>query len=54
VFGEDEPSRLAGEVERRLIAKVAPWPQIYEEYKDELSLEMLNGLRAAIEEKGRT
>lgn len=53
VFGEDEPSRLAGEVERRLIAKGAPWPQIYEEYKDELSLEMLNGLRAAIEGKGR-
>lgn len=53
VFGEDEPSRLAGEVERRLIAKGARWPQIYEEYKDELSLEMLNGLRAAIEGNGR-
>ncbi len=53
VFGEDEPSKLAGEVERRLTAKGAPWPQIYEEYKDELSLEMLNGLRAAIEGKGR-
>lgn len=53
VFGEDEPSRLAREVERRLIAKQVPWPQIYEEYKDELSLETLNGLRAAIEEKGR-
>lgn len=52
VFGEDEPSRLAGEVERRLIAKREPWPRIYEEYKDELSLEMLNGLRAAIESKG--
>lgn len=54
VFGEDEPSRLAGEVEQRLLANGAPWPQIYEEYKDELSLEMLNGLRAAIEGKGRT
>lgn len=54
VFGEDEPSRLAGEVERRLIAKGVPWPQIYEEYKDELSLEMLNGLRAAIEGKERS
>jgi energy-coupling factor transporter ATP-binding protein EcfA2 len=53
VFGEDEPSRLAVEVERRLIAKQVPWPQIYAEYKDELSLEMLNGLRAAIEGKGR-
>jgi ABC-type branched-subunit amino acid transport system ATPase component len=54
VFGEDEPSRLAGEVERRLIAKGTPWPQIYEKYKDELSLEFLNGLRAAIEGKGPT
>lgn len=54
VFGEDEPSRLAGEVEQRLLANGAPWSQIYEKYKDELSLEMLNGLRAAIEGKGRT
>lgn len=54
VFGEDEPSRLAGEVEQRLLANGEPWPQIYERYKDELSLEMLNGLRAAIEGKGRT
>lgn len=54
VFGEDEPSRLAEEVERRLIAKHMPWPQIYAEYKDELSLEMLNALRMAIEDKERT
>lgn len=53
VFGEDEPSRLAIEVERKLIAKQVPWPQIYELYKDEISLEMLNDLRAAIENKGR-
>lgn len=51
VFGEDEPSRLAVEVERRLIAKQVPWTQIYAEYKDELSLELLNGLRALIEGK---
>lgn len=54
VFGEDEPSRLAEEVERRVIAKGVPWPQIYEQYKDELSLETLNGLRAAIEGEGKT
>lgn len=53
VFGEDEPSRLADEVERRLLASGASWHQVYAEYKDELSLEMLNGLRAAIESKGR-
>lgn len=54
VFGEDEPSRLAVEVERRLLASGAAWSEIYEEYKDELSLEILNGLRAAIEGKGHT
>lgn len=53
VFGEDESSRLAEEVERRLIAKQMPWTQIYAEYKDELSLEMLNALRMAIEDKER-
>jgi energy-coupling factor transporter ATP-binding protein EcfA2 len=52
VFGEDEPSRLAKEVEQRLVANGVPWPQVYEVYKDELSLEMLNDLRAAIEAKG--
>lgn len=49
VFGEDELSKLASEVERRLITRRSPWPQIYEQYKDELSLEMLNTLRAALE-----
>lgn len=54
VFGEDEPSRLVDEVERRLIATNLSWPQAYDQYKDELSLEVLNALRAAIESKGRT
>jgi energy-coupling factor transporter ATP-binding protein EcfA2 len=54
VFGEDEPSRLAVEVERRLLASGAAWSEVYAEYKDELSLEILNGLRAAIESKGHT
>jgi energy-coupling factor transporter ATP-binding protein EcfA2 len=53
VFGEDEPSKLAVEVEHRLIAKQVPWEQIYSDYKDELSLEILNGLRASIEGKVR-
>lgn len=53
VFGEDEPSRLAVEVEHRLIAKQVTWPQIYAEYKDELSLEILNRIRASIEGKVR-
>ncbi len=54
VFGEDEPSRLAVDVKGRLLASGASWPEIYELYKDELSLEMLNDLRAAIEGKERT
>lgn len=53
VFGEDEPSRLGSEVERKLAASGQPWSQIYEQYKDELSLEMLNSLRADIEDKER-
>ncbi|MBK8285918.1 MAG: AAA family ATPase [Ahniella sp.] len=51
VFGEDEPSRLAKQVEERLISKDATWATVYEDYGDELSLEMLNGLRAEIEGK---
>lgn len=52
VFGEDELSKLASEVEDRLIARKLSWPEVYELYKDELSLEMLNTLRAAIESEG--
>lgn len=50
VFGEDEPSRLAIDLEQRLIARNLPWQEMYELYKEEISLEMLNGLRAAIED----
>lgn len=53
VFGEDEPSKLAADVKNRLLASGASWPQICELYKDELSLETLNDLRAAIEGEGR-
>ncbi|RDI53632.1 AAA family ATPase [Microvirga subterranea] len=49
VFGEDEPSRLAAEVERRLIQRESGWKSIYEKYKDELSLEVLNSLRDAVD-----
>jgi len=51
VFGEDEPSRLATEVETRLLASNLSWESIYEQYKDELSLEILNTLRAEIEDR---
>ncbi|AWM00791.1 AAA family ATPase [Bradyrhizobium amphicarpaeae] len=51
VFGEDEPSKLALEVESRLLARGLSWPEVYDRYKEELSLELLNALRAAIEGK---
>ena len=54
VFGEDEPSKLATEVEERLLAqRDLPWQGVYEKYKDELSLEMLNTLRAKLEDRDR-
>lgn len=53
VFGEDEPSRLATEVTARVLKSNMSWSTIYEKYKDELSLEILNSIRAAVEEKGR-
>lgn len=51
VFGEDELSRLAAEVERRLLTEYASWDEVYTQYKDEFSLEMLNSLRAAFESR---
>lgn len=50
VFGEDEPSALAKEVEARLRQENLDWDSLYAQYKDELSLEFLSALRAAIEQ----
>lgn len=49
VFGEDEPSRLAKQVEDRLAASERPWESIFEEYKDQLSLDLLSEIRAEVE-----
>lgn len=49
VFGEDEPSKLATEVEDRLLARYETWEQLYQVYKNELSPEMLGSLRLALE-----
>lgn len=49
VFGEDEPSQLAAEVEERLLGKNQTWKDIYSKYKDELSLELLGTLRESLE-----
>ncbi|QYY30861.1 ATP-binding protein [Cupriavidus pinatubonensis] len=49
VFGEDEPSRMASDVERRLKTAFNTWQELYDVYKDELSHEMLGALRDAME-----
>jgi len=49
VFGEDEPSMLASEVEKRLLASYQSWEQLYADYKEQLSPEMLGSLRLAME-----
>lgn len=49
VFGEDEPSRLAQQVEDRIAGTRQPWRQIFEKYKDELSLDLLGEIRAKVE-----
>lgn len=49
VFGEDEPSRLAQQVEDTIAATKKPWRDIFDKYKDELSLELLGEIRAKVE-----
>ncbi|MCM2456519.1 AAA family ATPase [Rhizobium sp. CG4] len=48
VFGEDEPSYLAKELERNIRASGLTWEEILERYGNELSLEFLNELQAKI------
>lgn len=50
VFGEDKPSYLAEELEKRLVNSGASWEMLYERHKSELSLEFLNFLRQKIEQ----
>jgi ABC-type branched-subunit amino acid transport system ATPase component len=47
VFGEDEPSTLATQVKNRLLKLKLSWDELFEEFKGEVSLELLNTLRAA-------
>jgi ABC-type dipeptide/oligopeptide/nickel transport system ATPase component len=49
VFGEDEPSRLAKQVETRLAQSANSWREVFEIYRDELSLDLLSDIRAQIE-----
>ena len=49
VFGEDQPSRLAQEVETRIMAQAASWEEVFETYKDRVSLDLLGEIRARVE-----
>lgn len=49
VFGEDEPSRLAAEAERRIAKSSSSWEDIFEHYKDEVSLDLLAEIRARLD-----
>lgn len=49
VFGEDQPSRLAQEVETKIMAHSASWEEIFETYKDRVSLDLLGEIRARVE-----
>jgi len=49
VFGEDQPSRLAQEVESKILAQAMPWEEVFEAYKDRVSLDLLGEIRARAE-----
>lgn len=49
VFGEDQPSRLAREVDTKIREQSASWESIFEQYKDLISLDLLGEIRAGIE-----
>lgn len=48
VFGEDSPSRLAQKVEDQIAEAANSWDQVFEMYKDELSLDLLGEIRDRI------
>jgi AAA domain, putative AbiEii toxin, Type IV TA system len=54
VFGEEDQSAHATGLKNRLLSQNTPWREIYEQYRDELSTEFLNDLRATGEERGRS
>lgn len=54
VFGEDEPSRLAREVERQIVREANTWEEVFAAYKDHLSLDLLGEIRAEIEGRNGT
>lgn len=50
VFGEDQPSRLAREVEEKIADRSKSWKDVFDRYKGSLSLELLGDIRARIED----
>lgn len=54
VFGEDEPSRLAQQVEERIVENAGSWEEVFEQFKDDISLELLGEIRERIEGSGPT
>lgn len=49
VFGEDQPSRLALDVEKKIIERTLSWDDAFEQYKDRISLDLLGEIRARVE-----
>ena len=49
VFGEDQPSRLAQDVEDKIRDQSTSWETIFETYKDRVSLDLLGEIRARVE-----
>lgn len=54
VFGEDHPSRLARLVEQRIADDAKSWEEAFAAYKDRISLDLLGGVRAEIEDRDGT
>lgn len=52
VFGEDEPSRLAAAVGKRLRNRFESWEELYASYKNELSMEMLGSIKESMSKGG--
>ena len=53
VFGEDQPSRLAQEVENKISDQSVSWETMFETYKDRVSPDLLGEIRARVESSDR-
>ncbi len=53
VFGEDQPSRLAQDVETKILAENGSWEEVFNTYKNRVSLDLLGEFRARVEGNDR-